>query len=299
MMKYLMLSLIALSLSACNKFAVNNINHPQVQEISNPANLIPQKEEIAQKIQYNGGELSLPSGPQDGIENRLDVQGKFYILQEDGNFVLYSLAGTALWNSGSFKNCNITPCEARFEDGNLELLQAGTVYWSTSTGSHPGSTLTFSSTMPFLSILDSTKASLFAGGAAVVNSINSRYSVPFSGLCLQLDAYGAMIQSNCNNQPNQLFTIVDHEYYYSLKFGLNSDECITYDENNRHVTSEPCVQEDTMQQWTSVMPGYLQYKLYNPAADICLEIESGSTAPNAYLVGVNCSSSSSQTFYRF
>jgi hypothetical protein len=49
-------------------------------------------------------------------------------MQGDGNLVVYSAAGTALWNSGTYGNAGASL--VLNDGGTLEIVDQGTVIWS-------------------------------------------------------------------------------------------------------------------------------------------------------------------------
>jgi hypothetical protein len=89
------------------------------------------------------------------------------VYQTDGNLVVYDAANTAVWASGwtpnfPYPSCTSGNCTAQFQnDGNLVLYAGTKPYWASGT-SETGSELLFSSSAPYLTILNSAGQVIWA-----------------------------------------------------------------------------------------------------------------------------------------
>ena len=94
-----------------------------------------------------------------GVGNRksLGALPMQIVMQSDGNFVLYANGGSAPWatnTSGMTSTCGGGNCVAQFQtDGNLVLYASSTPYWASNT-SGVGKSMRFSTTAPYVQILD-------------------------------------------------------------------------------------------------------------------------------------------------
>ena len=113
---------------------------------------------LTPNLVIDAGGLNLTGGQSVTASNlRLTYQG-------DGNLVVYTTAGSALWATGTAGRSCSSGCAAKFQtDGNLVLTQAGTAYWSSQT---VGSKKLFvTEVAPFVVIRDSMNAIMWSGGA--------------------------------------------------------------------------------------------------------------------------------------
>jgi len=134
-------------------------------------------------FQYLGGTGVSPSGSSSGVSSAEPVLQRqtlspftlaanqsltfgnlTFIMQSDGNLVLYEYSFSPLWAAGNTPGINGQPvagrscaaCLAVFQsDGNLVLYtsaQAGTAYWASNTAPHSGYVLQISSSAPYVQI---------------------------------------------------------------------------------------------------------------------------------------------------
>ncbi len=89
--------------------------------------------------------------------NQSKTDGKVkFILQDDGNLVLYDMNNHALWASDTEVNCRSTNCEAIFQgDGNLVIYQNNIPVWASNTVAS-GAKLKISAGNPVLSIVSAS-----------------------------------------------------------------------------------------------------------------------------------------------
>lgn len=84
--------------------------------------------------------------------------GNELVFQTDGNLVIYSSTGSALWSSKTGGNSCSSNCNAIFQsDGNFVIYKGTTALWASFTADS-GSLLTFLSASPYLEIFNASNA---------------------------------------------------------------------------------------------------------------------------------------------
>ncbi|MBO9668561.1 MAG: hypothetical protein J7501_17315, partial [Bdellovibrio sp.] len=108
-------------------------------------------------LDYSKGSLTI-------LSDQSVIMGQYrFILQADGNLVMYDPFSFAVWSSGtSGKNCGNQGCKAVYQsDGNLVLYKNGQgAYWDSGTANR-GARLRISARKPYVQILDSAGAKIW------------------------------------------------------------------------------------------------------------------------------------------
>jgi hypothetical protein len=114
----------------------------------------------------SGGNVA-PPGVVNFVDNALNLLpgqkvsltgGNYLAFQGDGNLVVYSFGGSALWSSKTSGHSCSSNCNAIFQrDGNLVIYQGTTALWQSSTADG-GSLLSFTNINPFLEIINASNS---------------------------------------------------------------------------------------------------------------------------------------------
>jgi|GEM_PF-6991280 len=99
-------------------------------------------------------------------KNRIDVgipgYSASFIMQNDGNLVVYGNNGQAVWSSRTYgQNCSAGRCHMLMQsDGNL-VVYNNAALWSSGTSGHPGAHLVILTAQPYLKIVDSAGVTIW------------------------------------------------------------------------------------------------------------------------------------------